>query len=90
MIVGALIFFAGLVVGALPLIALCLRALRDDAWDSSNVLNVLRVLAHLAIHPSDFAHMAYVNEFGEGERWCFPYIDGDEFSDHFPVRPPGA
>lgn len=86
MITGSLIFFTGILVGALPLIAICVRAMRDDAWDSSNVFNVLRVLGHLATHPSDFAHMWYVYQ-GTPSHRPFKYISRDEFSGNMRTRP---
>lgn len=96
MLQGALIFAGGLLVGLSPLILLCLRALRDDAWDDSNVLNVLRVLAHLAIHPSDFARMHYLDDEDYTQlemnllpypRRAFPYLELDEFESVVETRP---
>lgn len=57
-----------------PLI-LFLRARRSDRWDDSNLFNIYRVIAHLAIRPEDFGSMQY--EDGTRPFW---YINKDEFS----------
>jgi len=34
-----------------------LRARKDNAWDDSNMLNIFRLVAPIATHPSDFGKM---------------------------------
>nr|DAW57515.1 MAG TPA: hypothetical protein [Caudoviricetes sp.] len=72
-----------LVVGiiACPFI-IFLRARKCDQWDKSNMMNMLRVFAHLATHPDDFAKMQYVD--GKKPFW---YLDKDEFADIVKSRP---
>ena len=55
---------------------LFLRARRDKAWDKSNVFNIYRVIAYLAVHPSKFGELR--DENGDYPFW---YISKDEFSD---------
>ena len=73
----------GIVIGIIlvPTI-LFLRARRCDAWDDSNMTNILRVLSHLATHPDDFGKMQY--EDGSKPFW---YLDKDEFTDVVKTRP---
>ena len=59
-----------------------IRAKRDGSWDDSNMMNIYRVVAHLATHPSDFGRMTY--EDGKRPFW---YINKDELSDVVDVRP---
>jgi len=66
---------------ACPLI-IFIRARRDDSWDDSNMMNIYRVVAHLATHPSDFGKMRY--EDGKKPFW---YINKDELSDVVDARP---
>nr|DAN69590.1 MAG TPA: hypothetical protein [Caudoviricetes sp.] len=72
-----------LVVGiiACPFI-IFLRARKCDQWDKSNMMNMLRVFAHLATHPDDFAKMQYAD--GKKPFW---YLDKDEFADIVKSRP---
>ena len=44
--------------------------------------NIIRVFAHLATHPDDFAKMQY--EDGQKPFW---YLSGDEFTDIVKTRP---
>ena len=55
---------------------LFLRARRSDRWDKSNIFNIYRVVAYLAIHPEKFGELTDAN--GEKPFW---YISKDEFSD---------
>lgn len=55
---------------------LFIRARRSDNWDRSNIFNMYRVVAHLAIRPADFGDMHYP----DGSR-PFWYIGQDEFSE---------
>lgn len=73
LIVALLAFLLGLL--CCPLV-IFLRARKCDQWDKSNMLNIYRVVAHLAAHPDDFGKMYYDN--GEKPFW---YIDDDEFTD---------
>lgn len=59
-----------------------LRARKCDQWDRSNMMNILRVFAHLATHPDDFAKFRY--EDGSKPFW---YLLGDEFADIVKSRP---
>lgn len=78
-VLGALAIF---ILGMLFLpIALFLRARRDEAWDDSNMTNMLRLFAHIATHPSDFGKM----QFPDGTK-PFWYINKDEFSDVVKTR----
>lgn len=61
---------------------LFLRARRDDHWDDSNMANMIRLVSHIATHPSDFAKMQY--EDGKKPFW---YLDKDEFADIVDSRP---
>jgi hypothetical protein len=71
------------------------RALRSDGWDDSNLLNWLRLLSHVFIHPEDFGQMYYVpehlideiEEYG-GVSKPFDYINKDEFAENFPDSRP--
>ena len=61
---------------------LFLRARRDDNWDDSNMTNMIRLISHIAVHPSDFGKM----QFPDGKK-PFHYINKDEFSDIVDSRP---
>jgi len=61
---------------------LFLRARRDDAWDDSNMANMIRLISHIATHPGDFGRM----RFEDGKR-PFWYINKDEFSEVVDARP---
>ena len=61
---------------------LFLRARRDDSWDNSNMTNIIRLIAHIATHPSDFGKM----QFSDGKK-PFWYLDKDEFGDVVKSRP---
>jgi len=61
-----------------------LRARRDEAWDDSNMLNIWRIVAHLATHPSDFGLMKY-----DDGTYPFWYINKDEFRSVVKTRPKG-
>ena len=82
----------GFLLGVLlfPLL-LFLRARRSDGWDDSNMMNIYRVIAHLATHPEDFGQMYYKKfihqrqEYGLGKR-PFWYIECDELSDVVDTR----
>lgn len=54
---------------------LFIRARRSPSWDTSNMMNIYRVIAHLGTRPEDFADMRY----SDGRR-PFWYIGEDEFS----------
>lgn len=72
-----------LIVGIIlcPII-IFLRARKCDQWDNSNMMNILRVFAHLSTHPNDFGKMRY--EDGKKPFW---YLSGDEFTDIVKTRP---
>lgn len=61
---------------------LFLRARRDRAWDDSNMANMIRVISHIATHPSDFGRM----QFEDGKK-PFWYINKDEFREVVDTRP---
>ena len=61
---------------------LFIRARKDSSWDTSNMTNIFRLVAHIAAHPSDFGKM----KFDDGTR-PFWYINKDEFSDVVKSRP---
>ena len=61
---------------------LFIRARRDSAWDDSNMANMIRLISHIAAHPSDFGKMMYA----DGKR-PFWYINKDEFSEVVDTRP---
>ena len=77
-----LLFILGLLLGVIliPLI-ICFRA-AQAVWDDSNVFNVVRVIAHVALHPEDFTKMRYPD--GKNPFW---YITKDEFSEVVDSRP---
>ncbi|WP_314987111.1 hypothetical protein [uncultured Campylobacter sp.] len=78
-----LIFLSAFILGVLACpIVIFLRARKCDQWDHSNMMNILRVFAHLAIHPDDFAKFKY--EDGSKPFW---YLGGDEFADIVKSRP---
>lgn len=68
---------AGFLLGILccPLI-IFLRARRCSAWDDSNMMNIYRVVAYLAVNPEKFGEM----KLKDGSR-PFWYINKDEFSE---------
>ena len=72
MITALLSFLLGLLL--FPLV-LFIRARRDDACDDSNIMNMYRLIAHIATHPSDFGRMQY--EDGKKPFW---YINKDEIT----------
>lgn len=73
----------GLFIGLflMPVIVF-IRARRVGGWDSSNMTNILRVLAHLATHPDDFLKFEYPN--GKKPFW---YLNKDEFGEVVETRP---
>ena len=72
----------GIIIGALLVpIVIYLRA-RKSGWDDSNIFNVFRVLAHLALHPSDFTIMQYKD--GKKPFW---YLTEDELNEVVNSRP---
>ncbi len=78
-----LIFISAFMLGILACpIVIFLRARKCDQWDSSNITNIFRVIAHLAAHPDDFAKFRY--EDGKRPFW---YLDSDEFADIVKSRP---
>lgn len=81
-------FALGFLLGLLAFIAYgAYRAVGSDGWDDSNILNWLRLLSHVVMHPEDFAKMWYVDENGVRTRRPFDYIDKDEFSEVVKSRP---
>jgi len=66
---------------AMPFL-LFLRARKDKSWDDSNMTNIIRLVAHIATHPSDFGKMRFEN--GTRPFW---YISEDEFSEVTKTRP---
>lgn len=81
-------FLGGVITGVVLLIGYgAYRALGSDGWDNSNILNWLRLLSHVFIHPEDFGEM-YYDDVLKGKVKPFAYIKGDEFADHFPDSRP--
>ena len=78
-----LIFLSAFVLGILACpIVIFLRARKCDQWDRSNMMNIFRVIAHLATHTDDFAKFQYP----DGSR-PFWYLLGDAFADVVKSRP---
>ena len=78
-----LIFLSAFILGILACpIVIFLRARKCDQWDGSNMMNIFRVIAHLAAHPDDFAEFQYPD--GSKPFW---YLGGDEFADIVKSRP---
>ena len=73
LLIALLAFIVGLL--SFPLV-MFLRARRSTEWDSSNMLNIYRVIAHLSTRPGDFGKMQYP----DGRR-PFHYISKDEISE---------
>lgn len=72
----------GVIIGVILVpIVIYLRG-RNSGWDDSNIFNVFRVLAHLALHPADFTLMQY--EDGKKPFW---YLTDDELSEVVKTRP---
>lgn len=80
-LIGICCFLLGII--ACPFI-IFLRARSDDAWDDSNMTNIIRLVAHIATHPSDFGLMMY-----EDGTYPFWYINKDEFRGVVKTRPEG-
>lgn len=59
-----------------------LRARRDRSWDKSNMMNIYRLIAHIATHPSDFGKLQYKD--GKKPFW---YLSKDEATDVVDSRP---
>ncbi|MBR8464745.1 hypothetical protein KDE13_00020 [Campylobacter sp. faydin G-140] len=77
-----LIFICAFILGLIfAPFAIFLRARKCKQWDKSNMMNILRVLAHLATHPDDFAKFRYEN--GLKPFW---YLGSDEFLDIVKTR----
>ena len=77
-----LTFILGIILGVILIpIIIYIRA-THSGWDDSNVFNVLRLICHLALHPSDFLRMRY--EDGKNPFW---YLTKDEFSEVVDSRP---
>ncbi|AKT91671.1 hypothetical protein [Campylobacter gracilis] len=78
-----LIFILAFILGILACpIVIFLRARKCGGWDHSNMMNIFRVIAHLATHPDDFAKFRY--EDGSRPFW---YLGSDEFADVVKSRP---
>ena len=78
-----LIFLSAFILGILACpILIFLRARKCYQFDNSNMMNILRLFAHLATHPDDFAKFRY--EDGSRPFW---YLLGDEFADIVKSRP---
>ena len=78
----------GFILGVLSFIGYgAWRALRSDGWDDSNLLNWLRLLSHVYIHPEDFPKMWYVDHRGELVSRPFHYLENDELQGVVRSRP---
>lgn len=91
-ILGLILFLAG----ALGLVLyMTIRMLKSDGWDDSNLLNGLRLLSHVAMHPEDFGKMFYLTEDqrkllknnGHNPERPFWYVSEDEFESVVKSRP---
>lgn len=93
-------FVGGFVVGVVSLIGYgAHRALKSDGWDDSNILNWLRLLSKVFIHPEWFGQMYYLSDTQvedlidagwpdiEDEK-PFKYLNKDEFAENFPNSRP--
>ena len=79
LIFGLCMFLLGVILTPLVLF---MRARRDDSWDDSNMMNIYRLVAHIATHPSDFGKVQYPD--GKKPFW---YINKDEITDIVDSRP---
>lgn len=75
-------FILGIVIGILLVPLVIYFRARKGAWDDSNFFNVLHVICHLALHPSDFTKMRYSD--GKNPFW---YLTEDEYSEVLKTRP---
>ena len=76
-------FLFGVFVGLFLFIGyVAYRAMRSDDWDDSNITNVIRLIAHVALHPEDFGKMTYPDG-----TYPFWYINQDEFQGVVKSRP---
>lgn len=74
------------------------RALKSKGWDDSNILNWLRLLSMVYIHPEWFGDMYYLNDdmvealfdsnYDIENYKPFHYINKDEFKHNFPNSRP--
>jgi len=79
LVFGVAMFLLGVILTPLVIF---LRARKDDEWDSSNMTNIYRLVAHIGTHPSDFGKLQY--EDGKKPFW---YISKDEITDVVDSRP---
>jgi hypothetical protein len=88
-----LAFLIGLGIGLFLFIGyLSYRALRSGHWDTSNLLNVLRLISFVATHPEVFPYLVdsrllsqppfEVERRGKNTKmWPFWYLPHDEFKE---------
>ena len=94
------LFIGGMATGLLLFIGLATyRAVTSGEFDDSNITNWLRMVAHLILHPGDFAFAWYAKRVTlydkEGKlqivrvatRRVGWYVNKDELSDVVDVRP---
>jgi len=98
-------FLVGFLIGFITVFVLFIvRMLSSPRFDSSNLINAIRVLAHALIHPDDFAYMYYMVELPANDKrggpvqlgssiiyWLerpFWYINKDEFAEVVKTRAP--
>lgn len=77
----AISLLAGWLLGFVTFVGyLTFRALRSGEWDTSNVFNVLRLVAFVATHPEVFPYL-YDSRHPSTykQRWPFWYLRKDEF-----------
>ena len=72
---GGIIFWLG-----------CFIFMRSGA-DTSNVLNFIRVFAHVCKHSGELLRAYYVSAQGVIGKPIFPYVKKDEFSEIVDTRP---
>jgi hypothetical protein len=92
-------FIGGLSTGILLLLGYMVhRMMKNKGWDDSNVINALRLIAHVVLHPEDFGKMFYINgpvkhmlaHYGKDEEILqrpFWYVSKDELSEIVETRP---
>ena len=89
-------FISGFIIGAFSLLGYMIwRMLRSDGWDDSNVLNAVRLISHITIHPEDMEKLYYLDEealailddYGIHPKAPFWYIAYDEFKTVVRSRP---
>lgn len=78
-------FLVGYGFGFVSFIALvAFRALRSGHWDTSNLFNVLRIIAFIATHPEIFPYLRNTQVPSDASfklKYPFWYLKYDEFKE---------